>query len=283
MIRARSFFFAAVPLVALPVFAQAQDAGFSWSNATEVSYVSTSGNASSSTLGLKGTLEGSGGANEFKFEVGGVRASSDLTTRIAVGTVDDFDIFEDVRSEKTAESYFARGRYDRSFGAGFAFAGAGWDRNTFAGIQNRTQFMSGLGRTFVEGDNGRFKADAGLTYTMQKDVDPVPGAKEGFGGWRVSLDAVRRISQTSDFRSELVVNNSFEDTSDVRADWVNSLSVSINSALALKTSLQLLWDNVPAQIGVPLETTGGAPTGTNVLTPSEGLDTVLTLALVIRL
>lgn len=282
MIQSRHLVLTAAVLAAAPALAEAQDAGFSWTNATEVSYVATSGNASSSTLGLKGTLEGAGAANALKFEVGGVRASSDLTTRVAVGTVDDFDIVESTRSEKTAESYFARGRYDRSFGAGFAFGGAGWDRNTFSGIQNRLQFVAGLGRSFVESDNGRFKADAGLTYTIQKDVEPIPGAKEGFGGWRVSLDAARNISATSDVRSELVVNNSFEDTSDVRADWVNSLSVSINSSLALKTSLQLLWDNVPAQIGVPLQT-GGEPTGATVLTPSDELDTVLTLALVIRL
>ena len=275
---------AALILMLVPALGQAQDAeGFTWQNATEVSYVSTGGNASSTTFGLKGTLEGAGGANEVKFEVGGVRASSDVTSRRAVGTAGDFDVVETVRSETTAESYFARGRYDRSFGAGFGFAGAGWERNTFSGIQNRYQFVTGLGRTFVEGDNGRFKADVGLTYTIQKDVDPTPGADDGFGGYRFSAEAVRAISETSRFQSELVLNNSFANSDDVRVDWLNSLSVAVNSTLALKTSLQLLWDNVPALISVPLETTGGTPTGTEVLTPSEDLDTVLTLTLVITL
>ena len=57
------------------------DAGFVWENATELSFVSTGGNASSSTLGIKGTLAGSGGPHGFKLEVGGIRASSDFTTR----------------------------------------------------------------------------------------------------------------------------------------------------------------------------------------------------------
>ena len=61
------------------------------------------------------------------------------------------------------------------------------------------------------------------------------------------------------------------------------MAVSINSTLALKTSVQLLWDNVPAQLSVPLIAPGGVPAGVNVLTPSSKLDSVVTVALVIRL
>jgi putative salt-induced outer membrane protein YdiY len=200
-----------------------------------------------------------------------------------VGSVGDFDVDKSVRSETTAESYFARGRYDRSLAVGFGFAGAGWERNTFSGIQNRYQVMGGFGRTFVDGDSGRFKADVGLTYTYQKDVAPTPGADDRFAGYRFSAEAVRALSETSRFQTELVLNNSISSSDDVRVDWLNSLSVAVNSTLALKTSLQLLWDNTPALISVPLETTGGTPTGTDVLTPSDGLDTVLTLTLVITI
>jgi putative salt-induced outer membrane protein YdiY len=271
-------------LILAPGAGRAQESeGFTWENATEVSYVSTGGNASTTTFGLKGTLEGESGPNQLKLEVGGVRASSDVTTRRAVGSVGDFDVDKSVRSETTAESYFARGRYDRSLAVGFGFAGAGWERNTFSGIQNRYQVMGGFGRTFVDGDSGRFKADVGLTYTYQKDVAPTPGADDRFAGYRFSAEAVRALSETSRFQTELVLNNSISSSDDVRVDWLNSLSVAVNSTLALKTSLQLLWDNTPALISVPLETTGGTPTGTDVLTPSDGLDTVLTLTLVITI
>lgn len=274
----------AFALLCIPTLAAAQEpTGFTWENETEVSYVSTSGNASSSTFGLKGTLQGSGGAHEITFEVGGVRASSDVTTLRAVGTVGDYTIVETVRSETTAETYFARGRYDRSFGVGFGFVGGGWERNTFSGIQNRYQVVGGVGRTFVDSDAGRFQADLGLTYTIQEDVEPAPGAEDGFGGWRVSVDAAKQLTETAEFQSEMVLNSSFSEPEDVRLDWGNSLSVSISDALALKSSVQLLWDNVPALLSVPLETTGGIPTGTMVLTPSEKLDSVITLALVIQL
>ena len=37
---------------------EAQDSAFAWENATEFSFVTTSGNTSSNTLGLKSTLSG---------------------------------------------------------------------------------------------------------------------------------------------------------------------------------------------------------------------------------
>ena len=80
----------------------AQDDGFSWDNSTEFSYVATAGNASSNTLGLKSTLTGEGGGGTVKLYVGGNRASSNFTTRTAVGTSDDFTINEDTQTQQSA-------------------------------------------------------------------------------------------------------------------------------------------------------------------------------------
>lgn len=255
-----------------------------WENSTELSFVATGGNATASTLGLKGTLAGTKGDNTIKFELGGIRTSVGLTTRTATGTASSYTIDETTVTETTAESYYARSRYDRKLGASsFAFGGAGWDRNTFAGVQNRFAFVTGLGRSFVDGDAGHFKADVGATYTIQKDVDPTPGAAEGFGGVRLGVDALRHLSSTADFASVLIVDENLQDTEDLRADWTNSLSVALSEKLALKTSLQLLIDNQPSLIGVPLLDAGGAPSGTTVTTPGDKVDRVLTLTLVIKL
>ncbi|MBT8489096.1 MAG: hypothetical protein KJO65_09770, partial [Gemmatimonadetes bacterium] len=45
--------------------AAAQDTGWSWENSTEVGFVTTSGNASQTTLSLKSSLTGTSGANTF--------------------------------------------------------------------------------------------------------------------------------------------------------------------------------------------------------------------------
>lgn len=270
-------------LTALPAAAGAQETAWTWENATELSFVSTGGNASSSTLGLKGTLAGAGGANRFKVEVGGIRAESERTLRTATGDETSFVISALTTSELTAESYFARARYDRELGAGFVFAGSGWERNTFAGIQNRYALVGGVGRTWVEGETGRLKTDLGGTYTIQKDVDPVPGADDSYGGLRATIDATRRLSESTDLASILIADENLEERGDLRVDWSTSIAVAISQGLALKTSYQVLFDSEPAFIRVPLVDGAGTPTGGNVLTPGEKVDTVMTVALVIKL
>lgn len=265
---------------ALPAAAQEST---TWQSSTELSYVSTGGNASSSTLGLKASLTGTRGANIFKLEAGGIRSRTGVTTRTATGTASSYSVSKTTVLSTTAANYLLRGRYDRAFDHSFAFVGAGWDRNTFAGIQNRYAVVVGLGRSLVDGETGHLKADVGTTYTVQKDVDPAAGSSNGFGGLRMNVDALRHLSSSADFASVLVLDESLKDTQDVRADWTNSISVALSEKLALKTSLQLLYDNVPALIGVPLLDATGADTGTTVSTPGDKLDRVMTLTLVIKL
>lgn len=268
--------------VAFATDTQAQDP-FAWANATELSFVSTSGNASSSTLGLKSGLTGEGGPNTIKFEVGGIRGETSLFTRTATGTPASFTVNEQETSQLTAENYFLKSRFDRALADAFLFTGAGWDRNTFAGIQNRYALVAGVGRTFLDDDSGRFKTDIGATYTIQKDVDPEPGADDAFGGLRVSIDAMRQLTPTSQYTSTLIMDENLEMTDDLRFDWVNALAVNLSEQLALKTSLQLLYDNLPSLLGVPLFDAGGNATGTDVRTPGDKVDSIFTVALVISM
>ena len=212
-----------------------------------------------------------------------MRASSGLTTRTATGTTSSYTVQKVTKSDLTAASYYARGRYDRQMDGAFAFGGIGWERNTFAGVANRYSGVLGFGKTFVDGESGHLKADIGGTYTIQKDVEKVAGVAESFAGGRLSIDAKRSITQTTDFTSILIADESFKETSDYRADWTNSLAVSISDGFALKTSLQLLYDHQPAFVSVPLVDGTGTPTGTNVAAEGEKVDTVLTLSLVIKL
>ena len=269
-------------LVTCPRDVSGQEAAFAWTNSTELSFVSTSGNASASTLGLKSSLVGTGGQNTFAFELGGIRSETKVRKTTATGTLERFDLDETTTAQLTAESYFIRGRYDRAFDGNHVFTGAGWDRNTFAGVRNRYAVVAGLGRTWSDGDTGHFKTDVGATYTIQKDVDPAPGADDSFGGVRVSVDALRHISESAQYASVLVTDANVRNTDDFRADWINSLSVSLSDRLAFKTSFQLLYDHQPALVNVPLFDPGGVETGT-VLTPGQETDSVLTLALVITL
>jgi len=267
-------------VIGLP--AAAQDAAFSWDNATEFSYVATAGNASSNTLGLKSTLTGSGSGGTFKLEVGGIRASSNFTTRSAVGTSDDFVINEETRTEQSAANYFARSRYDRSLGATFAFGGGGWERNTFSGVDHRFSFVVGAGKTWVEGDTGLFKTDLGVTYTVQKDVEPDPTRSDGFVGLRATIEGSRALTSTTDLSSTLVLDENLNNTANFRLDWIASIAVVLAAGLAFKTSYQMLFNNDPPLTGVPLFDVNDVPVG-QVLVPSQKVDSFLTLSLVIQL
>jgi len=279
--------FSVVWTVALLAFAFAhgvsgQAGPFSWENATELSFVSSSGNSSSNTLGLKSSLDGSNDVSSFKLEIGGIRASSSFTTRTAVGTTDAFVVTEETRTEQSAANYFARSRYTRDIGAVFGFGGVGWERNTFSGMNHRFSLVGGLGRTWVESDAARLKTDLGATYTIQKDIEEDPTRDDGFAGLRATIEATRSLTATTDLATTLVVDENLMETDDLRLDWVASITVALTEGLAFKTSYQVLFDDLPALVAVPLFDGVGAPAG-QVLVPSSTVDSFLTLSLVIKL
>ncbi len=85
----------------------------------ELSTVSTFGNSESLTLGVGTTLGHLWENSELKFEGGAVRTESSIKTRTATGTTTSFAIQDQKRTEKTAEAYYLRGRYDRNVSANF--------------------------------------------------------------------------------------------------------------------------------------------------------------------
>jgi len=269
-------------MIAIGLPLAAQDDPFSWENSTEFSYVATSGNASTNTLGLKSTLTGTGGEGAFKLEVGGIRASSNFTTRTAVGTSDDFVVNEETRTEQSAANYFARGRYDHTLGGAFVFGGGGWERNTFSGVNNRYSLVAGVGKTWVEGDTGLFKTDLGATYTIQRDVEPDPTRSDGFAGLRATIEGSRALTSTTDLASTLVLDENLAYTENFRFDWVVSIAVVLTEGLAFKTSYQMLFDNAPPLTAVPLLDVNDALIG-QVQIASEKVDSFLTLSLVVSL
>ncbi len=245
-----------------------------WSDVAELTFVLTAGNASSSTFGLKNVLEHFWGPSSLKFSASAVRTESGLTARTATGTPDNFTIRETTETKLTAENYYMGSRFDRTLGeSAFIYGGAGWDRNTFAGIQNRYGFVTGAGRSWFDEDTRRFKTDLGFTYTIQKDVVEDPDGDEGFFGLRGSYDYFRKLTETAGMASVLVVDQNLNTTDDFRADWTNSLSVAMSERLALKTSIQLLYDKSPALTSVPLG-------DSRVLTPLGKVDTAFTVAIV---
>lgn len=256
----------------------------SWAGSAELTGVWTGGNSSASTFGLNASLRKEWPMAELKVDGGGIRTETVEFTRAARGSTQDFEIIEQTDRQRTAESYYARGRYDRHLSETlYTFGGVDWLRNTFSGIDSRFLFAVGAGNRWVSNDRTRFKTDVGVTYTLQDDVVSNPFVSSEFAGVRAALDLWKYISSSAEFSSALVADWNLDNREDVRLDWTSSLPVSINNRLALKPSLQLLWRNEPSLIEVPLFTPDGASTGEVVTTPLQKLDTFFTLALVVKM
>ena len=260
--------------------AQDDDVELGWSDTAELTAVFTGGNAEASTVGFKNELMRAWESSDLALGVGALRAESTAFSRTAVGVSPvSFQVTKDSASALTAESYYARGQYDRELSARtFWYAGTGWERNTFAGVQNRYSWGGGVGNTWVDDDTSTFKTGYGLTYTVQDDVATTDN--ETFGGLRLSYDYRRQLTANTEFTSVLFADENLKDTEDLRTDLINAIAVSMNSQLALKVSWQLLYDNLPSQVGIPLTAVGGGSTGDTVFVELDGVDNLVTFALV---
>lgn len=260
-----------------PLHAQDEEAESGWSDTAEVSLFASAGNTEVETISLRNTAIRKWTDSSLEIAAGAVRAETTTTNRVAFGTPFDFTVRETSESMLTAENYFLRGRYDRQLSDRlFWLAGLGWDQNEFAGVKSRTVGLAGVGHKWLDTEVARFRTDYGLTYSDQEDVS---GARASFVGLRLSYDYWRQLNDTTSFTSVLIVDENLDDTSDYRADFVNSFAATMSERMALKVSLQLLYDHAPA-LGDVLLVRGDVIAGERVLVELDNLDTVLTVSLV---
>jgi len=244
----------------------------------DLSYVLTSGNSSSNSLGFKGDVTHRWAKHSIGFAAGGLRASSSPDTRYAVGTPGDFEIVVP-EAETTAEAYYARGRYDYKLSDRlFYTAGAGWERNRFSGIDNRWLVDTGIGYIFLNNDRTSFRGTLGLTYTDEQYT--VEDGRDGsFVGGRLGWDFRQKLFPNTTFTHTLLLDENLEETDDLRADAQFGLHVAMSSRLGLKVNWRLLWDNQPALAEFPLYVSG-VNTGVTVFAPYKELDQGFSVSLV---
>ena len=273
-----------VALVAGPTPAAAEEKELGWSDQAEFSLVATSGNSETSTLGFKNELVHRWEPATLIIKAGAIRAKSDTITRFAVGTVDDYSEEESSVSELTSESYYLNGRYGREISEKFFwYTGASWERNEFAGFDNRYLVEGGVGNIWRNDDDLKFHTQYALTYTRQEDVVELPDADDTWAGLRISSNYMNKFGANTTYENELILDANLEEGSRWRGDMTNSVAVSMNSRLALKVSVQLLYENEPAVTDGNLFDPGdlGTPIGT-VPVELDDLDTIFTASLVVN-
>lgn len=251
-----------------------------WAAKAEVSYVVTGGNTSTSALSLGMSFTRAWTKDTLLFRSFVLTSNSTTTSRIAEGTETDFDIIETRTTRKVAENYLLAGQYDRKILDGLAGqAGVSWDRNRFAGVDDRFIVTAGLGYNVIARKRTQLKTSAGLTFTRRQYVGK---DMESFAGSRFTLTGEQKILDSSSFATNFVFDDNLKQGNDWRFDWANSVTASISKSLALKVSLRTLYANVPALQNLPLVDELGAPTGLTVPYPLKKLDTFMTTSIVIN-
>jgi putative salt-induced outer membrane protein len=194
-----------------------------WTGSLGLSFVATSGNTDTRTLG-------------FDFQVKrkptpwGMEAGASYTRA-------------DENNLTTAERYAARARAERSFSARWsAFGGLTAERDRFAGYDLRTVVNAGATYTALAGPRHELAFDGGLTWTREELVD---NPTDDYAGGLLGATYLWHLAETSAFGEHVVWYPNFQESSDWRLMSETSLTAAVNTKLALKLSYELRYDHQP--------------------------------------
>lgn len=201
----------------------AQEETFGWGGTGEVSYVSTSGNTDTATLGFATEMEylqrvwsAELKGNFVRSENEGVESARALAATAAL-----------LRELRPRLGSYVRTSYMK---------------NRFAGIERLLTTEAGLGWDVVEDERQKLRFEAGIGYTDEQRLDaPDLSFASGRGGLKYRWN----ISEYSSFREELSVLTNLSGLGDLRVLNTASVTAGLNSRLSLKLSHTLSWVDDP--------------------------------------
>jgi hypothetical protein len=237
-----------------------------WTNSTNLSIVVSEGNSNTETFGFTDIATRTWKRGWGRIKLDAVRSDSgeDRIVVIAPGVTfppgadpeEPLDTFiERPPSDPDVEKYFAEARYERIFPRREQLTwntGTSWDRNEDAGILNRYVAFLGVGHAWHDKEAFKFKTSYSLSYTDREEDPPDPEKDERFGGLRLSLDFLDRWGKVATYENDFTANFNLTDPADQAFDMTNAISVTVSDHLALKLSLQHLFNSEPALEDVDL-------------------------------
>lgn len=247
------------------------------SNSTDLAVVITQGNSKSASIGLRNVYQHRWPNKEIRWESGWVRVASRDGNRYALGTSGAFRIVEPetvVGSERLFSKFHHQHQLSTTTDWFTNFDAA---RDKPSGLVRQFVLATGVGTTWFQNDRTLVRTAYGLEYT-EENLD-VQGANR-FAGYRLSYRMKAPFAAASTVESELTMDGSFHTANDVRVDWLNGVAVAINARLALKSSIRLLFRNLPALQTLDLRSPEGALLG-RVEVEKDQFDTSFTNSLVI--
>lgn len=261
----------------LPALAQDAEPDRVWSNATELGWVLTGGNATTNSFNLRNVFEYAWPVADLTLEFGVIRADSG-DDRFAIGTKEDFEIIEPPVKPDT-ERVYAKVRYLRNVSDRFFWYGrVDAERDQPAGITFRLTPAGGAGNNWETLENLTIRTGYGVGYSAGETT--FDGANNYFG-YQLFYELDMQVTDNTDVDSSLTLDGSIMSPSNYRFNWASGIGVAINDRIALKASLRLVYRNDPAREQIDLENPAGAVVG-NIIISKKKLDSGFTTSLVIN-
>jgi putative salt-induced outer membrane protein len=218
----RLVFLGFLGLMILSTGAQAEEK--KWSDEAEVSYVDTGGNTETTSLSAKNLLK-----YTFSEKIEGAWKLAAL--------------YAETDGEKTAESYSSELRANYLFTKRLYVAGiVGWEKDEFAGIDNRYYIGPAVGYKFLTGPKHFLLGETGIDYVKEEYTD---NTDNDFARGRVYGEYEYAFSEKTKFKETLEYLHDFDDSDNYNINSETSLISSLSDVLSLKTSYEIKYDNKP--------------------------------------
>jgi len=194
-----------------------------WSGSAEVSFLSTSGNTSTSTLGGGLELDYKPAPWTVIFKAGYLRASTN--------------------SETTAEQLNASVKGIRDLTERVdVFAGGGYLRNRFAGFDSLVSGEAGAGYKLLLGPVHTLRGELGVGYSHEAQL---VGGNRSYATGRAGLGYKWQFSKSAAFTNDLSYLYDLSDSKNWIVSEKAAVTAGLTTILSLKASYTLLYNHEP--------------------------------------
>ncbi len=217
-------------LAAAGAFAEETPAnGKAWSDQAELSLVSTTGNTETTSVAGKNLMA-------YRFTPG------------TVGSWKLEGLYSKDDGRTTAESYATELRFDWSLSERvYSYALGGWNKDRFAGIDQRYYGGGGAGYKFLLGPRHFLASEAGLNYTAERYTD---GTDSDFLTGRAFAKYEYAFSKKSRFLQSVEYLYDFSDSAHFRVNSETALVAALTEVFALKAAYTVRYDHKPVPAGL---------------------------------
>jgi putative salt-induced outer membrane protein len=196
-----------------------------WTGSAELSYLSTSGNTSTSSIGAGLEVDYKPAPSPWSvvFKAAYMRAATN--------------------DETTAEQFAAGLKGARTITERIdVFADASYLRNRFAGIDSLINGEAGAGYKLLAGPVHTLRPELAIGYTRKNQA---VGDDLRYASGRAGLLYKWQFSKTADFTNEISYLYDFDDSSNWILTEKAAVTATLTSLLSLKASYTLLYSNEP--------------------------------------